>query len=63
MWPAALYISFFWPLCFPIAVFTKNYLIQNEHGVHPLAGLWISGSVWVRMIVASAFLLFVNKVE
>ena len=60
-WPAALYISFFWPLCFPIAVLTKQFLIYHGHVGYAFFGLWLSGFIWVSAVVSSAFLLFSNK--
>lgn len=61
MWPAALYVSFFWPLCFPIAVLTKKYFIQHGSVAYAAAGLWVSGSIWVLTVVSTAFFLFENK--
>jgi len=58
MWPAALYVSFFWPLCFPIAVLTKNYFIQYGYTGYAIAGLSVSGTIWILTIVASAFFMF-----
>ena len=63
LWPAALYVSLFWPLCFPIALLTKQYLIQQEYVGYAFLGLWSSGLLWMTAIVMSAFLLFGNKGE
>ncbi len=61
MWPAALYVSFFWPFCFPIAVLTKNYFIQHGCTGYVIAGLSVSGTIWVVAVVSSSFVLFANK--
>jgi hypothetical protein len=61
MWPAALYVSFFWPLCFPIAVLTKNYFIQHGYTGYEIAGVSISGTLWVTTIISSAFFLFAKS--
>ncbi len=63
VWPAALYVSFFWPLCFPIAVLTKQYLIQHGYVGYALLGLSLSGLAWVLVVVTSVFFLFSNKSE
>ena len=63
MWPAALYVSFFWPICFPVAVLVKNYLIQQNSTAYASQVFWIAGSLWVATIVYSAFFMFTGKGE
>jgi hypothetical protein len=63
VWPAALYASFFWPLCLPIAVLTKYYLIQQGYIGYALLGLCLSSLVWILAVVASVFLLFGNATK
>ncbi|ABG60981.1 hypothetical protein [Cytophaga hutchinsonii] len=61
VWPAALYVSLIWPLCFPIAVLTKNHLIQQGHIDYALLSLYLSGFLWVTVVISSTFLLFGNS--
>jgi len=61
VWPAALYLSFFWPLCFPVAVLTKNYLIQQGYVGYALTGLCLSGFAWIMLVVGSVFVLFGSR--
>jgi len=60
-WQAALYLSFFWPLCFPVAVLTKNYLIHQGYVGYALTGLCLSGFAWIMLVVGSVFLLFGSR--
>ncbi len=58
IWPASIFISCLWPLCFPIATLAKNYLIQHEYSSYSLVGLCLSACVWIISIIIITASLF-----
>ncbi len=60
-WPAAIFTSFFWPMCFPVAVLTKNFLIKNNYTQYINLSLYLSGVLWVLCVILGTFLQFGNK--
>ncbi len=59
-WPAAILLSIAWPLCFPFAILTKQFLLHCSYV--GFAGLSILlGLVWIVFIVPVTALLFTKK--
>jgi len=46
-WPATILVSIFWPMCFPVAVLTKNYLITYNYTQYTTLSLYLSGFLWI----------------